>query len=318
VDETSTGGATTVATETGGAAATGGATSTGGAPTGGSATGGTVTGGSATGGAATGGLQATGGTGTGGAATGGLPATGGTSALPAGCTITGTYYAAGTRSSNNSCQSCQPSVSTTAWVSVSDGSSCGSGGVCVSGNCTCSLGALVCGGCLGWNFESGTQSWIKDSDPNNTGYSGGVGNGAQSPTTTNTTVCSSPSCTGSTRALQVGMSMDMQTTREAGISVPICTSGGTTDLSGRTMSVNVFFDGAADFNVMSVLRAHAWGPTGLVQCDLMWGTQMTVGSWVPGSCQFQESLQVTHVAVVVINAGDPWTGTMYLDNVQIN
>jgi hypothetical protein len=112
--------------------------------------------------------------------------------------------------------------------------------------------------------------------------------------------------------------MDMQTTRVAGIAVPICSSGGTTDLSGRTMSVNVFFDGTADFNVMSVLRAHAWGPTGFVQCDLMWGTQMTVGTWVSGSCQFQDSLQANHVAVVVINTGNPWTGTMYLDNVQVN
>ena len=349
--ESSTGGASaTSIVSSGGATAIGGATSgnvTGGTSGGIQSTGGVAATNSATGGAMqtgsasssnlTGGLSSSGGNssgggvtattrtsgggaiptgGSGGSLSGGSPTTGGTSTVSTECAIKGTHYTAEQTDPNNACQSCQPHVSTTAWVPVNDGSPCGNG-VCVSGNCTCGLGALMCGGCLGWNFESGTQFWVKDSDPSEAGYAGGVGNGAETPTTSTTTPCPSLLCPGS-RSLHVGMTMDMQTTSEAGVAVPICPSGGTADLNGHTMSVNAYFAGTADLNVLSVLRAYSWGPNGNTQCDLMWGTAMTVNSWLTGSCQFQASVLATHLAVVVINAGEPWSGTMYLDNVQVN
>jgi hypothetical protein len=192
---------------------------------------------------------------------------------------------------------------------------CASNQYCSAGNCLCSLGASVCGGCLGWNFESGTQNWIKDSNP---AVWLGTTNGAQNPTTSTTTVCPSSLCPGSTSALQVSMSMDMTTTISSGIAVPLCVSGGTVDLLNRTISMEVYFDGTADFGVLSAMVAHAWSSVGEVQCNLKWGSDMTVHSWFPASCTFVDSFQANHIAIQVNNSGSPWSGTMYIDNVSIN
>ena len=153
---TSTGGASTGGTiSTGGTVTTGGSVSTGGtAATGGTiATGGTTT----TGGAATGGSSATGGTrmiirlptggatSSGGAATGGSMATGGTSSAPASCVINSVFYPSGTFDPDNVCLSCQPAVTTAAWVPVADGTGCASGKVCHTGSCQslCWIGSTL-------------------------------------------------------------------------------------------------------------------------------------------------------------------------------
>ena len=190
---------------------------------------------------------------------------------------------------------------------------CASNQICALGSCHCSIGAADCGSCLGWDFESGTQNWIKDSNPN---VWLGTTNGAQNPTTSTTTVCPSSVCPGSTRALQVPMSMDQTTTYSSGVAVPLCGSGATIEVLNRTISMQVYFDGTADFGVLSAMFAHAWNSAGEVQCNLKWG--MTVHSWFPATCTFVDSFQANHIAIQVNNSGSAWSGTMYVDNVQIN
>jgi hypothetical protein len=67
-----------------------------------------------------------------------------------GCNVTGTgVVTAGTLNTSNSCQICDPSRATTAFSTVSNGTSCGSGSICFSGNCQvgCDIsGAFVASG----------------------------------------------------------------------------------------------------------------------------------------------------------------------------
>jgi hypothetical protein len=106
----------------------------------------------------------------------------------------------------------------------------------------------------------------------------------------------------------------------ASVAVPICQSGGAVDLSGRTISMMVRFEGATNFNVLNLMRAFAWSATGEDSCNLNWGTQMNlaIGSWQPMSCMFTTSVQTNHFAIDTGVNGDPWIGTMYLDNITIN
>jgi hypothetical protein len=175
---------------------------------------------------------------------------------------------------------------------------------------------MVCGGCLGWDFESGTQYWVKDTDPNWPVYSGGAINGAQNPTTSTTTTYP-----GSTRSLQVGVNIDMNTINYASVAVPICQSGGTANLSGRTLTASVFLSGTSDFDPLAGMQAFAWSSVGSDSCIFMWGTDMKNGTWITKSCQLTSSQgddsQSTHVALGIFNSGPAWSGTMYIDNVQI-
>ena len=52
-----------------------------------------------------------------------------------GCLIGGSVYAAGALEPGHPCQGCVPTQSTTTWTTLSDGSNCGSGEVCVTGAC---------------------------------------------------------------------------------------------------------------------------------------------------------------------------------------
>jgi hypothetical protein len=178
------------------------------------------------------------------------------------------------------------------------------------------MGSFVCGGCLGWNFESGTQYWVKDTDPNWPVYSGGAINGAQNPTTSTTTTYP-----GSARSLQVGVNIDMNTISYASVAVPICQSGGTANLNGRTLTASVFFSGTSDFDPLAGMQAFAWSSVGTDSCIFMFGTDMKNGTWITKSCQLipgqGDDSQSTHVALGIFNAGPAWSGTMYIDNVQI-
>ncbi len=62
----------------------------------------------------------------------------------AGCVIGGASYASGAANPTNPCQSCQPSVAPTVWSPVTDGTSCGSGGICHTGTCVsgCEIGGV--------------------------------------------------------------------------------------------------------------------------------------------------------------------------------
>jgi formylglycine-generating enzyme required for sulfatase activity len=67
-----------------------------------------------------------------------------TSDSGAACVIAGTGYATGAANPTNACQSCQPTVSTSAWTDVTDGTTCGTGGICHVGACVsgCEVGGV--------------------------------------------------------------------------------------------------------------------------------------------------------------------------------
>ena len=58
------------------------------------------------------------------------------------CSIGGMIYPTSTKNPKNSCQSCQPGTSDTAWTNLADGTACGTGGACAGGTCItdCSIG----------------------------------------------------------------------------------------------------------------------------------------------------------------------------------
>ena len=98
-----------------------------------------------------------------------------------GCVIGGTTYASGTANPTNACQSCQPSVSTSAWNDVTDGTHCGSGGICHTGACAsgCEIGGVYfttsaanpnnpCQSC-----QPGTSTSVWSSAANGTGCGNG-------------------------------------------------------------------------------------------------------------------------------------------------
>ncbi len=66
-------------------------------------------------------------------------------ACVSGCEIAGAFEMADAVNPNNQCQSCQPGKSVTAWSSISDGTGCGNGQVCSSGECgtQCEITGMV-------------------------------------------------------------------------------------------------------------------------------------------------------------------------------
>jgi len=60
-----------------------------------------------------------------------------TGTCSAGCDVAGAFYTPTAANPSNACVSCQPSVSTTMWSNVADGTSCGSVEVCSAGICGC-------------------------------------------------------------------------------------------------------------------------------------------------------------------------------------
>jgi hypothetical protein len=61
------------------------------------------------------------------------------------CDIGGAVYAAGKPNPTNACQTCQPAVSTSAFTSIANGTSCATGEVCNAGGCAsgCFVGGNV-------------------------------------------------------------------------------------------------------------------------------------------------------------------------------
>lgn len=139
-------------------------------------------------------------------------------------------------------------------------------------------------------------------------------NGAKSVTT-----ASSPVVAGSTQSLRVNVVLDESLSqRTASVAVALCQTGQIA-VSGRTISVNVFFDSADAFGDLTFLQAEAWSGTVVTNCNLMFGSQMTIGTWHQASCQFNTTdTSFDRVSVVIKPSPVAWTGTMYLDNVQMD
>ena len=186
---------------------------------------------------------------------------------------------------------------------------CASGQTCQAGSCACALGASVCGGCLGWDYESGNQFWVPIQPPD---LVADGPNGAKSVATASSPVV------GGAQSLKVGVVLDEASAqRTASVGVSLCQSG-LIDVANRTISVNVFFDGTASFGALSFFQAEAWGPTATDSCNLLFGSSMTIGMWHQASCQFSVSGSYDHVGVVIKPSPVSWTGTMYLDNITMN
>ncbi len=188
--------------------------------------------------------------------------------------------------------------------------------LCNSGLCQCSLGGLNCGGCTGWTFESSAEMWTKDSDPNGVYQTGG--NGASAPTWATDVVCPTGLCPGSTHSLKTAIVMDNVTVYSAGVATALCPSG-TLDPYLHAIKLWVYF--TAPFGSLSVLRAHAWNSASVVTCDLMWGDTInstSVNAWHRASCSFTDSIPADHIAIWLGNSGAAWSGSMYLDNIELD
>ncbi len=104
---------------------------------------------------------------------------------PTQCTIAGATYPADAINPDNPCQSCQLAATVTAWSSLAEGLSCGTGGaVCVSGACLagCYIGATFyppdtvasVGACLGCQPPASTAEWSPISSASGPGCDGGT------------------------------------------------------------------------------------------------------------------------------------------------
>jgi hypothetical protein len=90
------------------------------------------------------------------------------------CNIGGSIQTSGTANPTNSCQSCQPSASTTAWSNIANGTSCASQAVCNNGSCY--VGCYISGavyasaaanptnGCQSCQPSASTTVWTTSAD----------------------------------------------------------------------------------------------------------------------------------------------------------
>lgn len=192
------------------------------------------------------------------------------------CGGTGTCY--NTSSDDNHCGASCKNCTTT-------------GQACQSGQCQCALGMAACNGCLGWDFESGTQGWVSDT---HSGY----------PVTSVASVTDS-AYTGSHSLMVNG----------ASVMVPLCSTGATINLANRTLSLSLLFTGDTDYPWNAAVLADAWGPTDSNGCSLIWG--MKRSEWYNVSCQFPDgaSLQADHISIRMPTTPlGPW----FIDHVSIN
>jgi hypothetical protein len=80
--------------------------------------------------------------------------------------------------------------------------------------------------------------------------------------------------------------------------------------------VNAFFSGTGSLST-SILSAYVWNSSsGYSSCYMLQTGQISTGSWLTASCQLSGSgATPNNVAIAVL--GGSWSGTMYLDNVNV-
>jgi hypothetical protein len=157
------------------------------------------------------------------------------------CDIDGTVYASGTMNPSNSCESCQPGTSTTAWTLLATGTPCGAGTVCNNGSCTsdCYIGGTIYvsgeanpgNPCQSCQPSTLTTGW---SATNNGGACGVTGETCSSGTCTcvgPATLCTTCTNTGTDDSNCGGCGRSCSTVHasstacSAGVCIPTCASG---------------------------------------------------------------------------------------------
>ncbi len=181
---------------------------------------------------------------------------------------------------------------------------CPSGQSCSSsGSCACALGAPACGGCLGWDFESGVGSWqIYDSS----------GNGIFPPL--GTARIAPPG--GGSQSLAMSVSLDGNSIVQATVISQLCSNSSGLDVLGYTLTAQVYFAGS-DFPNSNIFWFGTSG--GVMQSGgnlYPGGSTMTANRWYPLSATFAQSLIIDGLRIVLAT-NSPWNGTIYLDSIAL-
>jgi hypothetical protein len=186
-------------------------------------------------------------------------------------------------------------------------------GGCQNGTCqcyqnltfACSSGAPTC---LGWSFESGTsEGWIVNPDVN-----------ATDPGAVTNLSVRAPPQSNATGAFALSYQFNGAASGRGTVSVPLCNPGGAL-LDGRTFHFAMYFvDGPNQTTPFggSVFWAHTdtSGAVGFVTAGPL-EMPVTSNTWIHYSVVLdQGALGATGITVFVVN---PWTGTVYVDDVRI-
>lgn len=208
-----------------------------------------------------------------------------------------------------------------------DGSPCLNGGQCVPGdgqdyscNCSrtaytgdhcevCSAHTLTCGTCGSWRFESGTtEGWVRD-----TRDAGGTRNGVLNVLTTQSQVHSGD------YALSVPLYVSsLADTGYATVSIQLCEDGALQNVTGLTMSIDIYLEGSSAFSHYTYLFLEARGDNAFAGGPVSVGDGLTLDTWHHFEATFGtgqgtavNTLQVRLVPDV------SFQGTIYLDNVRL-
>jgi hypothetical protein len=272
----------------------------------------------------------------------------------AGCWITGQFASSGATSSTNSCQSCQPAISTSGWSTKADGAECGTGKTCLAGACKCTTGTdCGTGGCINVNGNDnnhcgsctnvcpagqscglgkcscvkgasacgGCLAWDFESGPGTTngwvvgGEPGALAYGNGATNVQISSTKTNPNNSNSRYSLAVPVAIYDSLMVPAAVAVPLCQAGTPINLAGYTLTAAVYLAGPA-FDWNGGMHVNSYGPGG----NYDWGIQMfdplKNNDWNYLNYTFTQSIQVDHVSIQ-LDANKYWVGTMYIDDVTI-
>jgi hypothetical protein len=173
---------------------------------------------------------------------------------------------------------------------------------------------------LNWGFESGTaEGWTVDpQDP-----TGGI---------TNITVSTSHVHSG-THSLAVTMAIAAYSadpsTRGISVGVPFCASSGTVNLVGYTLSAWVYFNvtaGSIPMNAANLVQGifYTKDSSGFTLDNAIGVSQSTTNQWlhlqgnVTQSDSLTYQLAISAGFAIASQTSEGFTGTMYIDDVQIS
>jgi hypothetical protein len=184
--------------------------------------------------------------------------------------------------------------------------------VCNGTQCAniCTGSTLACAGiggkpnCGSWSFESGTiEGWRIDTTQGSQDASDG------------TIVASSTRSFTGTRSLAIGFSGDGVSKYDLRVVVNLCSGGDALTLVGKTFHANLFLDRRTGSSLTGT------GQTGTVQSGPASDLQFhdfsfdDAGQWIPIGVPISGPATTYFEMILPITA--PWSGTVYLDDVQI-